>query len=117
MRLTRSKCANADNNARLEKPAEAGRPIYNADNNCGPNLIFMSQSDLHSDSMGPSQRPRAFPEIHCSVAPRSRCSECVVPLYPLYLLIVIINTECRKAILPFQELEPNQTKHKQGIIK
>lgn len=56
-----SECANADNNAwALEKAAESGRPIYNADNNCGPNLIFMSQSDLLSDSTGLLQPPRAL---------------------------------------------------------
>lgn len=49
----------ADNNGRpgparltARKAGEASRPIYNADNNCGPNLIFMSQSDLRSESTG-----------------------------------------------------------------
>lgn len=36
----------------MKKAGEASRPIYNADNNCGPNLIFMSQSDLRSESTG-----------------------------------------------------------------
>lgn len=68
-----SECANADNNAWLEKVGEAGRPIYNADNNCGPNLIFMSQSDLLSGplSTGLFQSLRGpFLEIHCCTCSR-----------------------------------------------
>lgn len=68
-----SECANADNNAWLEKVGEAGRPIYNADNNCGPNLIFMSQSDLLSGplSTGLFQSLRGpFLEIHCCTRTR-----------------------------------------------
>lgn len=34
---------------RIAKVDEASRPIYNADDNCRPNLIFMNQSDFRSE--------------------------------------------------------------------